>query len=70
MRNERFRRGDINTNFIKEENILEKVQEVAKEDYEKGKSLASALGADTRKIAAISAAVDAYMSQPKANGKV
>lgn len=70
MRNARFRSGDINTNFIKEENILEKVKEVAKEDYEKGKSLASALGADTRKIAAISAAVGTYMAQPKANEKV
>ena len=70
MRNARFRSGDINTNFIKEENILERVKEVAKEDYEKGKSLASALGADTRKIAAISAAVGTYMTQPKANEKV
>jgi pyruvate carboxylase subunit A len=70
MRNARFRSGDINTNFIKEENILEKVKEVAKEDYEKGKSLASALGADTRKVAAISAAVGTYMTQPTANGKV
>jgi pyruvate carboxylase subunit A len=63
MRNERFRRGDIDTNFIKDENIIDAVKEVAKDDYAKGKSLASALGADTRKIAAISAAVDAYMSQ-------
>jgi pyruvate carboxylase subunit A len=69
MRNARFRKGDINTNFIKEEDILEKVKDVAKEDYEKGKSLASALGADTRKIAAISAAVDAYMTQPKGKEK-
>jgi pyruvate carboxylase subunit A len=65
LRNERFRRGDINTNFIKEENIIEAVKEVAKEDYEKGKSLASALGRH-QKIAAISAAVGSYMSQQKA----
>jgi len=63
MRNERFRRGDIDTNFIKDENIIDAVKDVAKDDYAKGKSLASALGADNRKIAAISAAVDAYMSQ-------
>jgi pyruvate carboxylase subunit A len=65
LRNERFRRGDINTHFIDEENIMETVEEVAKAGYEKGLSLASALGADTRKIAAISAAVDAYMSHEK-----
>jgi pyruvate carboxylase subunit A len=73
LRNDRFRRGDINTDFIKEENILESVKEVAEKDYEKGASLASALGADTRKIAAISAAVGTYMSQTsqqKAGGKV
>jgi pyruvate carboxylase subunit A len=70
LRNERFRRGDINTNFIKEENILEAAKEVAKEDYEKGRSLASVLGADTRKIAAISAAVESYMSQQKTKEKV
>jgi pyruvate carboxylase subunit A len=65
LRNRRFRSGDINTNFIKEENIMESVKEVAKVDYEKGQSLASALGVDTRKIAAISAAVESYMSQKK-----
>jgi len=73
LRNDRFRRGDINTHFIREENILESVKEVAEKDYEKGESLASALGADTRKIAAISAAVGTYMSQTsqqKAGGKV
>jgi pyruvate carboxylase subunit A len=63
LRNERFRRGDVNTHFIAEENILESVKEVAEKDYEKGASLASALGADTRQIAAISAAVGSYMSQ-------
>lgn len=70
LRNARFRRGDINTHFIKEENIIEAVKGVAAEDYEKGKSLASALGADTRKIAAISAAVGSYMSQEKSKEKI
>jgi pyruvate carboxylase subunit A len=63
LRNERFRRGDVNTHFIAEENILESVKEVAEQDYEKGATLASALGADARKVAAISAAVGSYMSQ-------
>ena len=52
LRNSRFRSGNINTNFIKEENILEAVKQVAAEDEEKGKSLAAAMGADTRKLAA------------------
>lgn len=62
LRNERFRRGDINTNFLKEEAIMEEVKKVTESEYEKGLSLASALGADTRKVAAISAAVGAYMT--------
>jgi len=62
LRNERFRRGDINTHFIKEENIMDDVKKVTETEYEKGLSLASALGADTRKIAAISAAVESYMA--------
>ncbi|MHC1631758.1 MAG: acetyl-CoA carboxylase biotin carboxylase subunit [Methanotrichaceae archaeon] len=61
LRNERFQRGDINTHFLKEENIMDEVKKVTKAEYEKNLSLASALGADTRKIAAISAAVEAYM---------
>ncbi|HPJ31106.1 MAG TPA: acetyl-CoA carboxylase biotin carboxylase subunit, partial [Methanothrix sp.] len=63
LRHERFRRGDINTNFLKEEAIMEEVKKVAEAEREKGLSLASALGADTRKVAAISAAVGAYMAQ-------
>src|SRR5512136_2658397 len=66
LRNERFRRGDINTHFIKEENIIESVKAVAIEDYEKGMSLASALGVDDRQIAAIAAAVGTYLSAQKA----
>ena len=69
LRNQRFRSGDINTHFIKEENMADAVKLVAVEDYQKGMSLASALGADNRQIAAISAAVGAYLSQNKAAGK-
>jgi pyruvate carboxylase subunit A len=70
LRNERFRSGDINTHFIKEENIIEAVKVVAADDYEKGRSLASALGADSRKIAAISAAVGSYMSMQGSKEKI
>ena len=69
LRNKRFRSGNINTHFIKDENIIEAVKIVAIEDYEKGMSLASALGADNRQIAAISAAVGFYLSQNKVGEK-
>jgi len=62
LRNERFRRGDINTHFLKDEDIMTDVKKVTEAEYEKGLSLASALGADTRKVAAISAAVEAYVT--------
>ena len=39
LRNERFRQGDINTHFIKDENIMDDVKKVAKTEYEKGLSL-------------------------------
>ncbi len=42
---------------------------MAEEDYEKGKSLASALGADNRQIAAISAAVGSYLAKNHAEEK-
>ncbi|HNR57625.1 MAG TPA: acetyl-CoA carboxylase biotin carboxylase subunit, partial [Methanothrix sp.] len=48
LRNERFRQGDINTNFLKEEAIMEEVKRVTEAEREKGLSLASALGADAR----------------------
>jgi len=70
LKNGRFRSGNINTNFIKEENIMEAVRHVAAEDEKKGKSLAAAMGADTRKLAAISAAVGAYMAQAEPKEKV
>jgi acetyl/propionyl-CoA carboxylase alpha subunit len=69
LRNARFRSGDINTGFIKEENMAEAVKQVAAVDYEKGKSLASALGADNRQVAAIAAAVGSYLSQQKPGEK-
>ena len=70
LKNGRFRSGNINTNFIKEENIMEAVRHVAAEDEKKDKSLAAAMGADTRKLAAISAAVGAYMAQDEPKEKV
>jgi pyruvate carboxylase subunit A len=69
LKNARFNSGDINTHFIKEENIMESVKEVAVQDHEKGMSLASALGADNRKVAAVAAAVESYMAQTKGQEK-
>jgi pyruvate carboxylase subunit A len=65
MRNPAFRRGDLTTNFIEEENILEAVENVVKADSEKGATLASALEAKDKKVAAITAAVHAYVNMAK-----
>lgn len=69
LRNARFKSGDFNTGFIKEENIANAVERVAAEDYDKNQSLASALGVDDRKVAAIAAAVGSYLSQQKLEEK-
>lgn len=62
MRNPAFRRGFLTTSFIEDQNILEAVEEVVKSDAEKGATLASALEAKDKKVAAITAAVYAYVS--------
>lgn len=62
MRDPAFRRGDLTTSFIEDQNILEAVEEVVKSDAEKGATLASALEAKDKKVAAITAAVHAYVS--------
>lgn len=62
MRNPAFRRGYLTTSFIEDQNILEAVEEVVKSDAEKGATLASALEAKDKKVAAITAAVYAYVS--------
>jgi pyruvate carboxylase subunit A len=62
MRNPAFRRGDLTTAFIEDHKILESVEEVVKADAEKGATLASALEAKDKKVAAITAAVHAYVS--------
>jgi pyruvate carboxylase subunit A len=62
MRNPAFRRGYFTTSFIEDQNILEAVEEVVKSDAEKGATLASALEAKDKKVAAITAAVYAYVS--------
>jgi pyruvate carboxylase subunit A len=62
MRNPAFRRGYLTTSFIEDQNILEAVEEIVKSDSEKGATLASALEAKDKKVAAITAAVYAYVS--------
>ena len=65
MRNPAFRKGDLTTGFIDEQNILEAVEEVVISESEKGATLASALEAKDRKVAAIAAAVESYVSMAK-----
>jgi pyruvate carboxylase subunit A len=62
MRNPAFRKGDLTTSFIEDHKIVEAVEEVVKADSEKGATLALALDAKDEKIAAITAAVYAYVN--------
>ena len=62
MRNPDFRSGNITTAFIEDHNILEFVEEIVKSEAEKGNTLASAIEAKDKKVAAITAAVYAYVS--------
>lgn len=66
MNNEYFKRGELTTHFIEERNIIAEVEKVIEAEKEKGATLASALGADDKKVAAITVAVGAYMQAAKA----
>jgi len=60
MRNEAFRRGELSTNFIEEQNILAKIPEIIKEDEAREARLAEAFREDKR-VAAIATAVSMYI---------
>ncbi|MDP3103660.1 MAG: acetyl-CoA carboxylase biotin carboxylase subunit [Candidatus Methanoperedens sp.] len=62
MNNEYFKRGELTTHFIDDHNIIADVEKVIESEKEKGATLASALGVEDKKVAAITAAVWAYIS--------
>ncbi len=66
MNNEYFRRGELTTHFIEDHNIIADVEKIVAAEKEKGATLASALGVDDKKVAAITVAVGAYMQSTKA----
>ncbi len=66
MNNEYFRRGELTTHFIEDHNIIAEVEKIVEAEKEKGATLASALGVEDRKVAAITAAVGAYIQSAKA----
>ena len=68
MNNEYFRRGELTTHFIEDHNIIAEVEKIVEAEKEKGATLASALGVEDKKVAAITAAVGAYMQSAKAGG--
>lgn len=68
MNNEYFRRGELTTHFIEDRNIIAEVERIVEAEKEKGATLASALGVDDKKVAAITAAVGAYIQTAKAEG--
>jgi pyruvate carboxylase subunit A len=63
MNNEYFKRGELSTHFIEDHNIIKEVENIINAEKEKGATLASALGADDRKVVAITTAVDMYIRQ-------
>lgn len=65
MNNEYFRRGELTTHFIEDNNIIADVEKIVEAEKEKGATLVSALGADDKKVAAITVAVGAYMQNSK-----
>lgn len=68
MNNEYFQRGELTTHFIEDHNIIKEVEKIILAEKEKGATLASALGADDKKVAAITAAVGTYIQNAKVMG--
>jgi pyruvate carboxylase subunit A len=68
MNNEYFRRGELTTHFIDDHNIIKEVEKIIEAEKEKGATLASALVADDKKVAAITAAVGTYIQNAKVMG--
>jgi pyruvate carboxylase subunit A len=64
MRNSAFRRGELSTNFIEEQNILARIPEIIKEDEARLRKLAEVFRED-RRVAAIATAVSMYMSEAR-----
>jgi pyruvate carboxylase subunit A len=60
MRDKEFRKGNYNTHFVQERNIVASVEKIVKDEKEKRDSLAAAFGVEDAKMAAISAAIAAY----------
>jgi len=63
MNSAAYQSGELTTHFIEDHNILKDVERLSKSEKAKGESLASALTADDKKIAAITAVVEAYIHQ-------
>jgi pyruvate carboxylase subunit A len=60
--NPHFIRAELSTHFIDDFDIPAEVAVVVEQEKVKGATLASAISADDRKVAAITAAVQTYMS--------
>ncbi|MDR2944471.1 MAG: acetyl-CoA carboxylase biotin carboxylase subunit [Methanosarcinales archaeon] len=62
MENEEFRKGNLSTKFIDDNDIVNAIRDVLKRDSAKGATLASALDNEEVVVAAITAAVGSYIS--------
>ncbi len=68
MNNPNFKRGELTTHFIEDNNIIKDVEKIIEAEKEKGATLASALGAEDKKVAAITAAVGTYVRNANVGG--
>lgn len=66
MNNEHFKRGELTTHFVEDHDIIKEVEKIIDAEKEKGATLASALGADDKKVAAIAAAAGMYIQNIRA----
>ncbi len=64
MRCDAFRRGELSTNFIEEQRVIERIPEVMREDEERLRRLAEAFR-DDKRVAAIATAVSMYIEERK-----
>ena len=62
LRNPHFINGELTTHFIEDFDVLTQVKAVVESEKVKGATLASAMGAGDRKVAAITAAVKTYIA--------
>lgn len=66
LSNDAFKKGELTTHFIEDNNILDEVRKIVDADSRASRTLASALDNYNPKVAAVAAAVKSYMESTQA----